>query len=400
MRVALNDLDGAIRYIANSQNEHPNRVDICKSALSRPPPNSQPNRFLNSNNTASSPQPNPFGGSSSSAPFNAFGTQSQPGVTSAFGQPASLGMKPSPFGQPSQLGQTASPFGQPSQLGQKASPFGQPSQLGHGPSPFGQPASLNSQQSNPFAQNKTTSSPFAVAANNSAFGSTAQPTGLNVFGQPLQPPGGNIFSQSGTQPAANAFGASSTTNASSFAAQDASTGNTITPNPFGQSPAQTAKPGAFGSTQAFNPPSAFGNAGQRDLNGTSAANDRGFGTDGSNPNPFPVDVLNPNGPESSHSHPDIRTYSIRDVGNKLISWKSKPVSYVENEPYFRKEDGSLERIWFPNGPPIYSAATEPPIDEIHPTDLDGHKFLLEHGTFKDGIMPNVAPQREYCRWDF
>jgi nucleoporin NUP42 len=384
MRVALNDLDGATKYITNAQNEHPNRIDICRLANSGPLSNSQPTPFLNSSSTAMATQSDPFAGPTSST-TSGFGTQSQAATTSAFGQPASLGARPSPFGQPSQLGQKASPFGQPSQLGQR-------------PSPFGQPSLPNSQQSNPFAQTATASSPFTAAPNHTTFGSTTQPVGPSVFGQPSQPVGGNIFGQTGKQSATTTFGASNSSKANPFARIDISTGGNTAPNPFRKPPAQEALLGSAHTSNSI--PLASGDSGQGPLVGTLTANAQGFGNPGSNPNPFPIDVTNPNGPNASHSHPNITEYSVRDSGNKLFSWKSKPVTFVENEPYFKGDDGKLERIWFPNGPPTYSAATEPPVEDISAQDLEGHQFLLEHSTFKDGIMPSVAPQREYCRWDF
>ncbi|PGH01438.1 hypothetical protein GX51_05245 [Blastomyces parvus] len=171
IQTILNDTEGAIRYIIEGENTHPNRIDIIEGRTG--------------------PTPTPF---------------SQP---AAFAQPsaAPTTATPSPFSQPT-------PFAQPSSLGaaaQPAAPFGQPS----APAPFGQSPFAQAAQSpaNPFGKPSATSSPFAqIQPQNqqqqqqSPFG---QPTTQQPFGQPQpQPPQQNPFGQPQQQPTPSPFGQS------------------------------------------------------------------------------------------------------------------------------------------------------------------------------------------------
>lgn len=105
IKVALGDVDGAINYIINGENEHPNRIDICKAHSQRVDGNNQLKPVFG--------QPSALNGPA------AF--QTAPLTTSTFGRPSTS------FGQPSV---TSSSFGKPSFLGQtstQASTFAQPS---------------------------------------------------------------------------------------------------------------------------------------------------------------------------------------------------------------------------------------------------------------------------------
>ena len=70
----------------------------------------------------------------------------------------------------------------------------------------------------------------------------------------------------------------------------------------------------------------------------------------------------------------------------------------------RNFNGTFQRIWFPDGPPNYLAETEGlPSDYEGPDGqraLEQWKFFMEKGTFEGGVMPEVAPKREFCAWDF
>ncbi|EQL29863.1 hypothetical protein BDFG_07552 [Blastomyces dermatitidis ATCC 26199] len=159
MQTILNDTEGAVRYIIEGENTHPNRIDIIEGRIGpTPTPFSQPSAFAQPEAAPSTATPSPFG------------------QQSAFGKP-SFG-QPTPFGQPSTLGaaaQPAAPFGQ-SPFAQAAqtpvNPFGKPSATS---SPFVQIQPQNQQQQNPFGQ-QAAQQPFGQP----------QPPQQNPFGQPQQ----------------------------------------------------------------------------------------------------------------------------------------------------------------------------------------------------------------------
>ena len=134
IQTALNDLDGAVKYIINGEDEHPNRLDICKAKGATPtqPHASAPSQQIQSTFGQPSRSAPDFGQPSASSAFggpsaNSFGQSFAP--TSTFGQPSAT---TSTFGKPS-----APTFGQPSQ----PSAFGQASTLGPSTTSFGQPSS-------------------------------------------------------------------------------------------------------------------------------------------------------------------------------------------------------------------------------------------------------------------
>lgn len=108
-------------------------------------------------------------------------------------------------------------------------------------------------------------------------------------------------------------------------------------------------------------------------------------------------------PTSNHTPSDPRSYSTRDpASNKLLTWKSKPVQYLDDgAPYFRRDDDDRwERIWFPDGPPAYTQFTELPAEMYDAETEAAYRYLGEHGVWKDGEMPELPPKREWCSWDF
>ncbi|KAL6709517.1 hypothetical protein ACN47E_001452 [Coniothyrium glycines] len=263
VKAILDDIPGAIRYIEEGANVHPNRQDIAKGHATSAP-TASPFGGTASSNSNPLPQAsaNPFstGASAQGSAFGkpAFGKPANPTQTaSAFGQPSNPGQTTSAFGQPSNPGQNAGPFGAATALAQKPSPFGQPSALGGG-SAFGKPA---------FGASGFGQSAFGQTSSmgqGSAFGKPSAPGAASGFGQtnalgqkasPFSNPG---FGQSGfgqhAQPAANAapFGQQAQSGASPFGQQAQSNAS-----PFGQQ-AQSSTP-AFGQqAQQPNQASAFG----------------------------------------------------------------------------------------------------------------------------------------------
>ncbi|KAM7217507.1 nucleoporin AMO1 [Rhypophila decipiens] len=275
MQTVLRDVNGAIKYVQEAAQKHPNRIDVCKQGTSTQP-NTAP--WSQQNQTS-----NAFG--QPAQPSNAFGGTTT--TTGAFGQPAALGQKPNPFGapafgQPSQpttsaFGQPAQPassaFGQPSAIGGSsafgnpafgqpaqpaASPFGQASALGVKPNAFGTPAfGQPTQPTSAFGQPSQPTSAFGQPSQpTSAFGQPSQPT--SAFGQPSQP--ASAFGQPaalGQKP--NPFGAPAT-GASPFGAV-AGNNTQATTGVFGQ-PAQQEKPNPFGQPATAPTTSAFGQPSQ------------------------------------------------------------------------------------------------------------------------------------------
>lgn len=385
-------------YIANGENQHPNRVDVCKAK------------------GAGSTQPQISGGAQQST--SAFGqpafgtptpmsTQTQ-GATSSFTRPSTSFGQPSPlgsaFGQSSSLGQPQSLFGKPS------SSFGQPSALGRPPVTIGLPTSN-------FGRPSSSGSAFGQAAAVSPFGSgqgTSSTQGATAVSGVTQPR--NVFEQrpASSQPTSfgqpsfpatrNPFGPAATVNATTLGqtssqptnifAKPTSSQSTTT---FGQPPIaqlnQTpASSGQFGhsgnttTTSTLNPPS-FSAPATTFGQPSAAAPTPAFG--GRVPNST-----------TTMARKTTATNPQRNAAGKLISWKGKPVSYSDEEPCIKGMDGSLERIWFPDGPPVFLKTEEPPLEAYDEGTKEVYRLLRETGTLKDGVLPELPPRREWCSWDF
>ncbi|KAJ5711204.1 hypothetical protein N7488_005360 [Penicillium malachiteum] len=417
MNNALNDINGAIKYITEGANEHPNRIDITEGNTA-PAQNQAPAAGQSAFGQPAFGQPsapnqasNQFG-----APSSGWGQPSQPvqpaqpaqsafGAPSAFGQAATLGQS-SAFGQPSTLGQ-GSAFGQPSSLGQ-GSAFGQPSNVG-GQSAFGKPA---------FGQ-----SAFAQAANNQpGFGQPA-------FGQPSAPAA--PAAPFGAAATASPFGAAANqqTNASPFgqvaAQQPAASGfgqpsglgpfgqPSTNPSPFGQP--QQAQPIPFGQPSAPAANNAFGQP-------SAPAASNPFGAPSKPAAPFgqpaaaqgvpvtfndvgPPAYLKSDIPGELTPVPRLQGETRRDpTTNRLTMWKGQRVEYVNDHPcYIHPEDNQTPvRINFPDGPPdpgtFRQSQGEP--EDYTPEIEEMYKYFLANGCFKDGVIPKVPPKREWISFDF
>ena len=390
IQTALNDVEGAIQYMINGENEHPNRIDICKrkgaiASLDR--------------SQGVLPRASP-----------AFG---QPTPTSAFGQPSSLGQPSSTFGQQQSTFGQPSAFGQPAQFGRPSTSFGQPT------STFGQPAALAptfGQSSTPgsaFSQPTSSAPAFGQSSSTPAFGQASNlghrpaltpafgaPSSLgsnqppasgfastsNTFGQPSAPAPTSAFGQTPTGPA-NAFGQQSTPSTTSVFGQP----SPAAVNPFSK-PAANPTRNVFAqsdpSSSSLGPsstqiPNAFGQVSNTSEGGPSEVPNTPFGT---------LAASQPKGqPQQVHA-----TYA----GDRLKTWKGKPVTYDDSIPYVKAQDGQLEKIHFPNGPPSLSKSPELPDELYDEGTKENYRFMMGHSDFKDGVMPNLPPKREWCKWDF
>ncbi|KAK4695230.1 nucleoporin NUP42, partial [Lecanoromycetidae sp. Uapishka_2] len=413
VQTALNDVDGAIRYIINGENEHPNRIDVCKAkgAIATQPPSSnriqqsapafgQPSNTTQAFGLTSTPStigqpssskpafgqpsaPSAFGRSSApafgqpSAPVSTFGQPSTSafGQSSAFGQPASLGRPMPSFGQPaSGLGQNSSTFGKPSV---SALSFGQPS----GPTSFG----VGSQKPSPFGATPTTiaisqpsstpSQPNYIVGQPSApgqpgsFGKPSAPTAStqpNPFGPPSASTQPGIFGKPSVTNTTGAFGQPQTSRPPAGPSQS----STASPNPFG-------KPNAPQTTSAFGQPSRPG------------------------PNQPPTaSTAREAAPQPARTQPSNTAQVQKDAQGKVRSWNGKPVTYLDNEPCYKGIDGNWQKIWFPDGPPIFTKSIDLPDDVYDEATKENYAYVKEHGTFKDGMMPDLPPKREWCTWNF
>jgi nucleoporin NUP42 len=425
MQTALNDVDGAINYIIRAENDHPNRIDICRESQATSA-GSQRGVFQRNQEYPIDTR------SQKPAAAPPFGAPAQPGAfgqpaSGAFGQASALGQKPNPFGAPSgAFGQSSGgTFGQPSALGQKQNPFGastpafgaptqpggvgafgQPSAIGQKPNPFGAPSGVFGQPSGgAFGQ------PSAPEQQPNPFGT--QPAALASFGTPSQP-----------QP--NPFGAPTVQNPSPFGAPTP----TSQPNPFGTTPAPFGAPSqapknpfgtpsqpassSFGvtpvqQTNPFGAPAAGSPFGTPQPPSQPAANP--FGNPQSTPGPAISPFGNPpsaqpqaqphvNGSTFHTGHPPLSQYSTRDGNGRLVTWKNKRVVYKEDIPGTQNFDGTWAKIWFPDGPPVPDKLAEA-APELYTDDVKkAYENARINGVFDGGVLPLVPPKQEWCQWDF
>ncbi|MCJ1405673.1 hypothetical protein MMC11_008902 [Xylographa trunciseda] len=379
IRGALNDINGAIKYIVAGEKQHPNRIDICEGR--GPIPNQAQTASTNQPASTAFGQAPSFGQSSAPAqpattfgqpslfgrPTTSFGQATQLGAASnafststpAFGAQAAFGVQPAPaFGQSASLGaQTAPAFGQATSLGAQPTPaFGQPATIGTQPTPaFGQPAAFGqTPPSAPAFGQPSNPTPFGQAPNTFAKAQTP------AFGQPTPPTG---FANQ-TVPA---FGGG-----------------------FGNQPAPAPAPSNPFGRQPPSQPSSFGNPSAH----TSSPFSQPQAPAQAKPSPFsqPAQGPGPSAPSTGATR--------KDASGRLTVWHGRPISYVDNEPCFKRPDGLWEKVWFPDGTPGWNKEIEVPEGWWTEEVQEQYRYAREHGAWKDGKMPDVMPKREWISWDF
>jgi nucleoporin NUP42 len=266
--------------------------------------------------------------------------------------------------------------------------LGQPQPSFNQPAPnFGQPSVLNRSGSGNLAQAPGLGAAFNQPMRDLPFGIVQggfPATGIITSGPPQPPVSGfpqpnNPFGKISAPPApANPFGQQP-----SFGNPPSTQGvfgptTKQTPNPFGQ--LNTVKPSPFdlpardqhpaASRQAVGPMVSSGQA------STSAS------------------------PQPVTQGSSVPVEAKRDSQGKLIAWNGKPVQLMDNEYCYKGNDGSWIKIWFPDGPPIFTKAMELPDEVYDEKTRESYRYLREHGTFKDGLMPELPPRREWCNWNF
>ncbi|KAF7177188.1 hypothetical protein CNMCM7691_005010 [Aspergillus felis] len=406
MEAALNDVNGAIKYILDGINEHPNRIDITEGKAS-PAVGQGPSPVG---------QPSPFGQPPAVAQTSAFGQPSALGAggASAFGKPAGFG-QPSAFGQPSTLGQTPG-FGQPSALGQ-GSAFGKPSALSGQPA-FGKPAFGQPSFGQPaFGQ------PSAPGTGTGAFGQPSATSPFSQISSQTQGQGGWFAQAAGvatTSPFAQAAGGQQPAATPGFSQPSTTTQTSATP--FGQ-PVQAPSP--FGQPQALSAPfgqpsaapSPFGAAAQQAAPTPFGQPAGGFGqaaqTAPTTAAPAPIAIagtgpppaIKIDDPNELNPIPPLSGQTVKDpMTQRLSMWKGQPVKYIDNVPcYLHPQDRqTYVRIFFPDGPPdqasLRDAHGKP--EEYTPEVTEQYEFFLKNGYFKDGVIPSVPPKSEWVSFDF
>ncbi|KAL5941608.1 hypothetical protein ACKVV1_006328 [Pyricularia oryzae] len=402
--------------------------------------------------------PSPFGAPAFGQPAKPAGGFGQPSTLGsgqgAFGQPSALGGTPSAFGQPSTLGGTSSAFGQASALGQKPSPFGTPAfgqasqPSAAAPSGFGQPSAAAAPA---FGQPSQPAPAFGSATpmgGNSGFG---QPSTLgqkpNPFGAPSTT-NGNAFGAANAGPspfgqtnnaspfaqaastnsAPNAFGQPSKLNSGFGQASASPFGQAPSAGPFGAPPAQPSS-APEQSMDMSGPPATPAATSAPFAQPSAAANNNPFGQPSqpaSNPfgqapaasNPFgaaqPAAASAPDGPSpyapgATRQHPAASSYITKNPNGTLNTFKGKSVSYetpkagaAETAPFpaIRNFDGSVTRIWNPNGPPTYYSDTEAAPEAYDAATRAAWEPFINTGRFQNATIPEVPPLREWCTWDF
>jgi nucleoporin NUP42 len=272
--------------------------------------------------------------------------QEEPAALAPFGsisQPQS-----NPFGAPST--QNPNSFGaqnapaQPNPFGNTPAPFGAPSQASK--NPFGAP----SQPANPLGGPATAQpSPWGAAPAASSPFSNPPPTA-----QPLSNPFSNP--QPTSQPAPNPF-------------SDPQPVSQPTLNPFANpAPSEPVQPNA-------SPFEAAAPAHQQSQPST-------------------------NGSISLTDHPQLSQYSTRDNEGRLLTWKDKRVIYKDGEPGTQNFDGTWQKIWFPNGPPLPNKWAEAEPEQYTEEVKKAYEYARKNGGFEGGMIPLIPPKQEWCRWDF
>lgn len=318
------------------------------------------------------------------------------GVPDPFGQPQQLSLgqgtaaKAGPtFGQPPVDFGRQAVFGTPST--QNGNTFGQVQQSD--PSTFGQPQ-MN--QSPAFGQSQGQAQAFGQQPQGliPSFGQQQQPA-APTFGQPTAPGAG--FGQA--QPTTiNGFG-----NSPIFGQQpdnSISQGlvQQVPSTAFSQPPENISTNNGFGQISNLAPP---GN-GMGQSNANSAQSSFGQSTGMLTQSNFGNHNLGGSfATDSGSSGQDLSSYTTRDPNtNRLLTWKSQPVIYLETgEPCFRRPNGALERIWFPDGPPEKFQQDDLGNISYNGNEAEAYRFLRDQGAFEGGVMPETAPGPHDIRWD-
>ena len=263
---------------------------------------------------------------------------------------ATVGSQPMSAPSPSGFGSvpTGSSFGRPSAPAQQPSRFGQSSAFRSTSSPFAPRA--HAQFAQPSVTSGAPAARFGQPSNPFAQTRAAQQSGFSQPSAPASSQSQTSFTNTQAQPASNtSFGKPSQGSNGAFGSQ----GNSIPAvNPFVK-PQETGT-SSFGQASSLNAPA-----------------------------------------ETGGQLTDAR----KDAQGKLVSWKGKPVTYVDDEPCFKRPDGAWEKIWFPE-PPVWKNSQEPPDDAYDEATKEAYRYAKKHGRFPGDKIPLLPPKKEWISWDF
>ena len=368
IQTVLNDVDGAIKYVVNGQNEHPNRIDIVKAkelAFAqevRPGPNHNPTTTFGSGSTAVSAFGQPSMSIPNPSPLSSFGKPS------TLAQAATLGRPTTSFGQPASTpGNPAAPISSPFGVTQQ-SQFGQSS----GVSSTIQPLLTATQPNNPFGQSSGFGQP-------SSLGQSSTPSASNVFGRPAAPISTNLPNN------LNTLGPPPRSSSQGIFGQPANGA----PTPIG--PSSKSQP-SFANRAV----PTFGFSLESFISSHGSFDKANIHTD----QPLNAGPLNDSTVRRTDTSPSGGIQAGDNPPGRISNWKGNPVSYIDDEPCFKNQGGAWQRIWFPHGPPVFRKTLGPPEEAYNMPIQEKYMFAKEHGVFKNGMLPEVPPKREWCNWDF
>lgn len=427
----VNDVQGALRHYQNTSipDSENRQKQLIQSTGRLSAAQTQSNGFGQSSQSSggfAAPTRPGFGAASTlNASKPAFGGPSTLGGGSAFGKPSGLGGGGATFGQPGGAS-AASGFGAASSLGQQSSPFGVGNQ--QKPSPFGQPAQSNGGFGTPPQQPAFGQSAFGASAAKPAFGqagggfgNTSGPafgqagSGFGAASKPAFGSSSSPFGQAAQPPAAGGFGSQQQqqeANGSAFG--QATAFGASKPSPFGAPQQQQQGSGGFGqaSQPAANNSSPFGapaSTAKPNPFAAPSAQSSQQSTFGRTSQPFGAAPATPQTPQWPNT-PAITNPTI---------WKNKRVVYSDKDPQHKRPcyevpdprfastgGNRLERIWFPAGPPpgpAFTAEALPHVYEdatIGPQLREAYEHVSKTGLFKDGLIPEIPPKKEWISFDF
>ena len=246
---------------------------------------------------------------------------------------------------------------------------------------FGVLTPVGQQTANPFGQTATsgqsTLSPFQKASNPVSRQSTApNPFSANPIIQPNVPPINPFAARPSTIPQPSMF-----------------TQKTFDSAPIPQGPSSQGTFGVLTAPQTLASNQPF----QQKPNPFAQAHKA---TPSSNPFARTQQATQPTQPPQPSGHITSTPANTRkDAQGKLVLWKGMPVEYVDSEPYFRRPDRQLEKIWFPDMVPSWKNETQVPEGWWTEEVREQYAYAMEHGAWKDGNIPEVMPMKEWNRWD-
>ena len=207
-----------------------------------------------------------------------------------------------------------------------------------------------------------------------------------------------------------------TTAPNPFAANPITQSNAPLVNPFAAQPSTIPQPSPFMQNTISSPPTSQGPSSQGTFGVSTAPQTLAFNspfqqkpnpfaqahTAGPSNNPFTRTQQNTQStqpPQPTGHVASTPTNTRKDTQGKLVLWKGMPVEYVDGEPYFRRPDRQLEKIWFPEMLPSWKNETQVPEGWWTEEVREQYAYAMEHGAWKDGKIPEVMPMREWNRWD-